>query len=244
MKTILIALVIAFTSATSFAGEIHLAAAASLKGVMNELADAFARKNPGVKFTRSYGASGTLAKQIEHGLKADIFISADSQWVEYIRAKKLQGKHGPVALAYNSLVVAGPAGKKTYSMEDLARLGRIAIGSPASVPAGAYAMEAIRRCGMEKQLGKKLVMARDVRESLMYAERGEVDAAFVYRTDALLSKQLIIHFTVPVEFYTRVSYQMLLTAQGEGNRDAAAFYSYLQGSDAKPVLLRHGFAVH
>jgi len=244
MKKLLIALTMALIAATTAgAGEINLSVAASLKEAVNELADSYARKNPGIRFSRNYGGSGALAKQIENGAPADIFIAANTEWLEYLQGKKLLEKSGRAVLAYNSLVFAGPAAKKVAAMKDLARLERIAIGSPKSVPAGEYAMEALQRAGVAKGLEKKLVMARDVRECLMYAERGEVDGAFVYRTDALLAKRVQIHFTVPPELYPRVTYPMGLTPSGARNRDAAAFFGYLQGSEARSVLAKYGFEV-
>jgi len=91
-------------------------------------------------------------------------------------------------------------------------------------------------------LEKKLVYAKDVRECLMYAERGEVDGAFVYKTDVLLAKQVKILFTVPQELYSRVTYPMALTVSGAKNRDAAAFFGYLHSDEAKAVLVKYGFA--
>ena len=127
-------------------------------------------------------------------------------------------------------------------MQDLIKLERIAIGSPKSVPAGEYAAGALKKAGLDTRLEKKLVMAKDVRECLMYAERGEVDGAFVYRTDALLAKQAKILFTVPQELYPRVTYPMALTIAGAKNRDAVAFISYLRSDEAKTVLSKYGFA--
>ena len=162
-----------------------------------------------MKFVKNYGASGALAKQIENGAPADIFISANLEWMDYLKNKKLADAASIGTFAYNTLVFAGAAGKAS-SMQDLLKLERIAIGSPKSVPAGEYAMEAFKKAGLDKQLGKKLVMAKDVRECLMYAERGEVDGAFVYKTDALQAKQAKILFTVPQELYPRVTYPMAL----------------------------------
>jgi len=224
------------------AGEVNLSVAASLKEVVNELSDGFARKNPGVKFLRNYGASGSLAKQVENGAPADIFIFANLEWLDYLKNKKMVDSASVGTFAYNTLVFAGMPGKAA-SLQELTRLERIAIGSPKSVPAGEYAVEAMRKAGMEKQLEKKLIMARDVRECLMYAERGEVDGAFVYRTDALLAKKAKILFSVPQELYPRVTYPMALTVAGAKNRDATAFFAYLRGEEARTVLARFGFAV-
>ncbi|HXE97224.1 MAG TPA: molybdate ABC transporter substrate-binding protein [Dongiaceae bacterium] len=223
------------------AGDINLSVAASLKEVINELSDGFARKHPGVKFVKNYGASGALAKQIESGAPSDVFISANLEWLEYLKNRKLVDTASIGTFTYNTLVFAGAPGKAS-SLHDLVKLERIAIGSPKSVPAGEYAMEAFKKAGFGKQLEKKLVMARDVRECLMYVERGEVDGAFVYKTDALLAKQARILFTVPQELYPRVTYPMALTVAGAKNRDADAFFAYLHGDEAKSVLAKYGFA--
>ena len=228
-------------AAPALAGAINLSVAASLKEVVNELSDNFARKHPGVKLVKNYGASGALAKQVENGAPADIFISANLEWMDYLKNKKLADSTTVGTFAYNTLVFAGAPGKAS-SMQDLLKLERIAIGSPKSVPAGEYAMEAFKKAGLDKRLEKKLVMAKDVRECLMYAERGEVDGALVYRTDALQAKQAKILFTVPQELYPRVTYP--LTIAGAKNRDAAAFFVYLHSDDAKTVLNKYGFTSH
>jgi molybdate transport system substrate-binding protein len=238
MVTILLCLLLLATPA--LAGDINLSVAASLKDVINELSDIFAKKHPGVKFVKNYGASGALAKQIESGAPSDIFISANMEWMDYLKNKKLVDTASIGTFSYNTLVFAGAPGKAS-SMQDLIKLERIAIGSPKSVPAGEYAMDAFRKGGIDKELEKKLVMAKDVRECLMYAERGEVDGAFVYKTDALLTKQAKILFTVPQELYPRVTYPMSLTIAGLKNQDAAAFFAYLHGDEAKAVLTKHGF---
>ena len=225
------------------AAEVNLSVAASLKEVINELAGSFARNNPGVKFVKNYGASGHLVKQIENGAPADIFISANLEWMDYLKNKNLADNASIGTFTYNTLVFAGSPGKAA-SMQDLTKLEKIAIGSPKSVPAGEYAVEALKRAGIDRQMGKKLVYAKDVRECLLYAERGEVDGAFVYKTDAMLAKQARILFSVPQELYPRVTYPMALTVAGARNRDAAAFFAYLHSNYARAVLAKYGFSGH
>ncbi|TGU74266.1 molybdate ABC transporter substrate-binding protein [Geomonas terrae] len=225
------------------AGEITISAAASLKEAVNEIAEKFVQKHPGTKITRNYAASGTLAKQIESGAPADIFISANEEWMSHLKEKKLVAAASIDTFTRNTLVFAGATTRNISGMHDLPSLGSIAIGSPKSVPAGEYAEEAMRKAGLEKQLNGKLILAKDVRESMMYAERGEVDGAFVYRTDALLGKHARILFTVPQQLYPRIVYPMALTTNGTKNRDAAEFLHYLKGREAKSVLSRYGFAV-
>jgi molybdate transport system substrate-binding protein len=241
-RLIVITFCLLLLAAPAMAGDVNLSIAASLKDVINELSEGFAKRNPDVKFLKNFGASGALAKQIENGAPADIFISANMEWMEYLKNKKHVEKASIGTFTFNSLVFAGAAGK-AFSMQDLPKLEKIAIGSPKSVPAGEYAMEAIKKAGFEKRLENKLVMARDVRDCLMYAERGEVDGAFVYRTDALLAKQAKILFTVPQELYQRVVYPMALTVAGAKNRDADAFFHYLQSGDARAVLGKYGFVL-
>lgn len=223
------------------AGEVNLFVAASLKEVINELSDGFAKSHQGVHFVKNYGASGQLAKQIENGAPCDLFVSANLEWMDYLKGKGLVDAASIGNFAYNTLVFAGMTGKAA-SLQDLDRLERIAIGSPKSVPAGEYAMEALKKAGLDKQLEKKLIMAKDVRECLMYAERGDVDGAFVYRTDALQGKKAHLLFTVPKHLYPRVVYPMSLTVSGAKNSTAASFLSFLKSSEAKGVLAKYGFA--
>lgn len=230
-------------TSAAVAGEVNLSVAASLKDVVNELSASFARKHPGVKFLKNYGASGSLAKQIENGAPADIFISANLEWMDYLKRKRLVDGAGIGVFSYNTLVFAGSKEMKAATMQDLLKLEKIAIGSPKSVPAGEYAVEAFKRAGIDKLVAKKLVMARDVRECLMYAERGEVDGALVYRTDALQARQAKILFTVPQHLYPRVTYPMGLTPAGTKNREAEAFFRYLESADAKAVLGKYGFTL-
>lgn len=242
VKLLMAGLLALFMTGPVQADEVNLAVAASLKEVVNELTDSFAGNHQGVKFLKNYGGSGALAKQIENGAPADIFISANPEWMEYLKNRKLADTGSIGTFAYNTLVFAGAPGRAS-SMKDLLKLGMIAIGSPKSVPAGEYAMEALRKAGIDKQLEKKLVMAKDVRECLMYAERGEVDGAFVYRTDALQAKQARILFSVPRELYSRVTYPMGMTATGVRSGDARAFYHFLQSEEARRVLRKYGFDV-
>ncbi len=231
------------TSLPAFAGEVNLAVAASLKEVVNELSAAYAKEHPGVSFIGNFGASGALAKQIESGAPADLFISANQEWMDYLNGKSLIVPETAGTFAYNSLVFAGAPGKAA-ALADLVKLEKIAIGSPKSVPAGNYAMEALTRAGLAAAVEPKLVMAKDVRECLLYAERGEVDGAFVYKTDTLLSKSVGILFTVPQEFYARVTYPLALTAGGAKNPEVVAFLAYLKGPAGSVVLERYGFATH
>jgi len=241
LKTVTTLFCLLLLAAPALAGDINLSVAASLKEVINELSDSFAKKNPSVKFLKNYGASGQLVKQIESGAPADIFISANLEWMDYLKNKKLADIASIGTFTYNTLVFAGTTGKAS-SMQDLVKLERIAIGSPKSVPAGEYATEAFKKAGIDKQLEKKLVMAKDVRECLMYAERGEVDGAFVYKTDALQAKQAKILFTVPQELYPRVTYPMSMTVAGKKNKVAVEFFAYLHSEDARSVLAKYGFA--
>jgi len=234
---------IMFLVAPAMAGEVNLSAATSLRDALNELSNTYAKDNPGVTFVKNYGASGAIAKQIENGAPADLFISANMEWMDYLKNRKLVDERSIRTFAFNVVVFVGKPGLKITGIHDIVRLSRIAIGSPKSVPAGQYAEEALKKAGVERELEKKLVIAKDVRECLMYAERGEVDGAFVYKTDALMAKNVKILFTVPQALYSRVAYPMALTITGSKNTEATAFFRFLQSDKAKKVLEWYGFIV-
>jgi len=244
IKLLLAVLCSVLLTGSALATDVNLSVAASLREAVTELSADFARKNPGASFQRNFGASGALAKQIANGAPCDVYFSANVEWVDYLIEKKLIDERNIYTFAFNELVFVGKPGLKVGSLQDLVKLEKVAIGSPKSVPAGQYAMEAIKRAGLDKQLEKKLVMARDVRECLMYAERGEVDGAFVYKTDSeIMAKNVKILFTVPQNFYPRVTYPVALTVTGSKKAEAAAFYKFLQSAEAKRVLSRYGYAV-
>ena len=224
-------------SPAALAAEVRLSAAASLTEAIKEIGGAFVRENPEMNLQTNFGASGALAKQIVAGAPADLFISADNRWLDYLVK---EGKVSPATVR----VLAGPAANAIAGLADLPRLARIAMGSPGSVPAGQYAEQAMRAAGVYEKLQaeKKLVMAQDVRQALLYADRGEVDAAFVYRTDALLAKKAVILYTVPADMHDPISYPLALTVDGEKNAAARAFYDYLAGPAARGILAKYGFA--
>lgn len=235
---------ILFLAPAAFADELALSVAASLKEVVNDLTALYGKKNPDVTFRKNYGASGALAKQIEQGAPADLFISANREWVEYLKERKLVAQDTIGTFAYNALVFAGTTKQPVAGLKDLAKLRQIAIGSPKSVPAGEYAVESFKAAGVEKDLAGKLVMAKDVREAMKYAELGEVDGALVYRTDALLlGKQAKILLTVPEGLHDRVTYPLALTVTGAKRKEAREFLHFLQSAEAKKVLEKYGFAV-
>ncbi len=226
------------------AANINLSAAASLRDVITELSGSFAKKNPGVTFLNNFGASGSLAKQIENGAPADLFVSANLEWMDYLKEKRLVDEKDITTLAYNVLVFAGKPELKVARLQDVVKLNKIAIGGTKSVPCGQYTMEAFKSAGIERQLENKLVMCRDVRECLLYAERGEVEGAFVYKTDVEeIAKSVKTLFIVPQEFYSRVTYPMGLTAAGAKKAEAVAFFKFLQSGETRAVLAKHGFIV-
>jgi len=241
IKLLLAVFCFVFLIGPALAADVNLSVAASLREAVTELSADFAKKNTGVTFQRNFGASGALAKQIENGAPCDLFFSANVEWVDYLQKKKLIDEWHVSTFAFNELVFVGKPVVKVQGMRDLVKLEKIAIGSPQSVPAGEYAMAALKKSGMDKELERKLVMAKDVRACLMYAEQGEVDGSFVYKTDALLARNTGILFIVPQELYPQVTYPKGLTAIGSKNKDAVAFFSFLNSAEARYALGQLGF---
>ena len=228
---------------TALAGDIHLSAAASLKNALGDIIAEFAKARPDAVVLTNFGASGALAKQIVQGAPADLFISADDKWVDYLVAEGKGVAESRRVLAGNRLVFAGPQETAVTSLADLSGLQRIAIGSPASVPAGQYAEQAMQAAGVYEELAKakKLVMAQDVRQALLYADRGEVDGAFVYATDALLAGRAQVLFEVPENLHDPIIYPMVMTLAGATRPEVQQFFTWLAGPEATAFLLKYGF---
>ncbi|PLX97515.1 MAG: molybdate ABC transporter substrate-binding protein [Desulfuromonas sp.] len=227
------------------AAEVRISVAASLTDAVKEVIAVYQQSHPEVQVLANFASSGALAKQISAGAPADLFISANPKWMGFLLEQGLMVGESEKILVHNSLVFTGHARDDVHGLEDLAQLTRIALGSPASVPAGQYAEQAMQAAGIYADLeaGNKLVLAKDVRQALLYADRGEVDGAFVYRTDALLAQDAQILFSVPQEFYPQVTYPAALTKSAAENAAAAAFFSYLFSPEARSVLVRYGFLI-
>jgi molybdate transport system substrate-binding protein len=232
-----------FMAFSADAAEIHLSAAASLKDACGELIPGFTKIHPDTAILTNFGASGALAKQVVQGAPTDLFISADNKWADFLMNEKKGLESSRHILAYNKLVFAGKKDLKISTLADLKGLQRIAIGTPASVPAGKYAEQALQKAGVYDDLVKanKLVMAQDVRQALLYADRGEVDGAFVYTTDALLAKQAQILLVIPTDLYDRITYPMLMTEASAAREDVKKFYNYLMGKETEAILKKYGF---
>jgi len=231
-------------SASADAEEVRISAAASLTEAVKELVVDYQKNHPDIKILPNFASSGALAKQISAGAPADIYISANPKWMEYLQQQGLMVDSSTQVLVRNSLVFVGMQGEVS-SLSDLLTLQRIALGSPKSTPVGRYAEQALSKVGLYPQLvaEQKLILAKDVRQALLYADRGEVDGAFVYQTDALLAKQAKILFAVPQELYSPVAYPAALTKTGSEENAASQFLSYLFSRQAQQVFVNYGFVI-
>ncbi|HHE31383.1 MAG TPA: molybdate ABC transporter substrate-binding protein [Chlorobaculum parvum] len=241
IKSLLITLLLALTATPALAGQIRLAAGMGMKEVLNVLSNNFIKAHPGAVFIKTYAAAGVLAMQIENGAPIDLYISADTKWVNYLHKKGLIDGEWIAPFAWNDIVIVGHPSVTIGSMKDLTKLKRIAIGNPKNAPAGESAIEAFRNAGIAPQLAGKLVMTRDILQCLMYAETEAVDASVTHLTEALTAKRAKILYTVPHNLYTRTPFTMAVTQRGETNADAKTFFSYLQSPEAKAILEKYGY---
>jgi molybdate transport system substrate-binding protein len=225
------------------AQSLHISVAASMTDVCKALMADFSTEHPQAEFFSNFASSGALAKQIEQGAPADIYVSANPRWTAYLLDKRLIVPGSDHIFAYNTLVFIGAKKHNPLSLDKLPNLERIALGSPQNVPAGQYARQAMENAGIYGLLKRerKLVMAKDVRQALLYADRGEVDGAFVYATDARLARHAVLLFTVPSHLHDRISYPVALTISGNKNTLAHSFYTYLGTAAAADILSEFGF---
>lgn len=239
----MICIMMAIPSLTG-AAEVHLSVPASMSEALKKLSGHFKANHPDITLRLNIGSSGALARQIEQGAPADIFISANTRWMDYLIEKHLIDGARVGILAQNRLVFVGVKDKTVSSLADLTGLARLSLGSPQSVPAGQYAMEALTAAGIYQDLltQNKLIMTKDVRQALLYADRGETDGAFVYATDALLAKHAVVLFTVPQRFHAPIVYPMALTPSGTNKTEARMVHDYLASPEAFSILTSFGFA--
>jgi molybdate transport system substrate-binding protein len=224
-------------------------AAASLKNALDDAIAGYGQAT-GTKVTASYAASSALAKQIEQGAPAQLFISADLAWMDHLAERQLIDESSRVNLLGNSLVLVSAKDSKVGKVEigqgvDLASLlgdGRLAVGEVNSVPAGKYAKAALEKLGGWSGVASKLAQAENVRAALALVARGEAPLGIVYKTDAASDPTVKIVGTFPADSHPAIIYPAAVTTVGEDS-GAANFLEFLSGSAGKAAFEKQGFTL-
>jgi molybdate transport system substrate-binding protein len=225
--------------------ELLVFAAASLTNVLEELSADWTRRS-GVPVKLSFAASSALARQIEAGGRADVFVSADQEWMSYLAERQLVDRESRRDLVGNSLVLIAPADSNVRVTlkpgVDLAAAlggGRLATGDPATVPVGRYARAAFESLGVWAQLKVRLVPADNVRGALNFVARGEVPLGVVYATDARAETAVRVVATFPAGSHPPITYPAAKTTTGRP--EAIGYLTYLSGTAAGPTWKKYGF---
>ncbi len=220
--------------------------AASLTDVVDEIGRAFSARSPRVQVKSSPAASSTLAKEIEAGALADVFFSADLDWMDYLQQRKLLRPGSRHDVVLNRLVLIAPADSKVSvkiaaGFDLVAALGdgKLATGDPDSVPVGKYAHSALEKLGVWNSVSSRIVRAENVRSALAFVARGEAALGIVYRTDALAEKRVRIVDVFPQDSHPPIIYPIALTARA--SPDAERFLEFVISEAAKPIFRHYGF---
>jgi len=234
------------TQVNAWADEILVSAAASLTDALKEISTVYqATAKHTVKF--NFGPSSGLARQIEEGAPADIFLSADLPQMDALDKKSLLEPGTRKNLLSNQLVIIVPADSKIAiaSPKDLlkADVKKIALAEPASVPVGVYSSKYLADEGLWDQVKPKIVPVQDVRATLASVESGNVEAGFVYKTDAAISKKVKIVYEVPVDKGPKITYPIAVVKESKNKNAARDFMNYIQSPAAKDAFKKYGFAV-
>jgi molybdate transport system substrate-binding protein len=223
-------------------------AAASMKNALDDVDNSFTKQS-GVKVVASYAASSALMKQIEQGAPADVFLSADVDWMDYGAKRNLIKNDTRIDLLGNRLVLIAPKDSKIdhvtiapgFDLAGLAGNGRIATGDVRAVPVGLYAKAALEKLGVWASVEAKMAMAENVRAALVLVARGEAPLGIVYETDAKVDPGVKIVGVFPEDSHPPIIYPVALTK--DARPDAAQYLNFLRSADAKAIFERYGFRV-
>ena len=241
---------LAQTSVALAAGQdVVVFAAASLKEALDAIGSDWQRTT-GKHATISYAASSTLAKQIEAAAPADVFLSADIGWMDYLARKNLIAPSSRRNLLGNVLVLIAPSDSKAgpvdikqgFPLTTMLGGGKLAMADPASVPAGKYGKAALTELGVWNAVSGSVAAAENVRACLLLVARGEAPYGIVYKTDATIEPKVKIVATFPAAAVPPIIYPIAATASSK-NPDALAFIAYLSGPEGRKQFARYGFTV-
>ena len=245
MKKSLIAALLLAASAFAQAEDITVSAAASLKEAFTDIARQYEKQYPDAKIKLNTAASGTLLQQLAQGAPVDVLATADLATMDKAAAQNLIRPQTRKTFALNSLVLITPKSSslKISKPKDLQQEGvkRIAVGNPASVPAGAYTQAALEKQNLWDSLKPKVVQTQNVRQALDYVIRSETEAGFVYRTDAAL-KPHAVNIVATVATEKPVAYPIALTQSSKAANEAQRFVNYVLSAEGQRVLQRYGFS--
>lgn len=220
-------------------------AAASLTNVLQELGDGYT-KQTSMPIRFSFAASSALARQIENGAPADVFFSADLEWMDYLQARNLIQRDTRHDVLGNRLVLIAPADSKVklkigphFAIVAALGKGRLATGDPDAVPVGRYAREALTALGVWSEVSERMVRADSVRSALAFVDRGEAALGIVYETDALIDKQVRVVDVFPDNSHLPIVYPIALTSAAKSG--AAGFVAYVRGPAGEIAFKAYGF---
>ena len=244
LKKICLAAALACAVGAAPAADLTVSAAASLTNAFKELAQAYEAAHPGDKVLLNFAASDALVAQIAKGAPVDVFASADQEAMDKAAQQQLLAPGSRRNFASNALVLvlpsAGAVPVRSLADLRLPAVTRITMGNPAGVPVGRYARQALEKAGLWAAVEPRLIFGASVRQSLDYVVRGEVDAGFVYATDALAMKDKVkVALTVPTE--TPVLYPIAAIRTAPNAAGAGRFLAYVQAPAGQAVLARYGF---
>ncbi|MFH1137630.1 MAG: molybdate ABC transporter substrate-binding protein [Pseudomonadota bacterium] len=250
LSLVIIAALASAAPASAGEGETLVFAAASTTNAVRDICALFQAQGLG-EAVPSFASSSTLAKQIESGAPAGVFISADKKWMDYLDEKGLIKKDSRSDLLGNRLVLIGSLDCKLSEVEikpgfplaDLLGDNKLSLGDPDHVPVGIYAKQALEKLGAWSGVEARIARAKDVRASLAMVERGECPLGVVYSTDAAISDKVRVLGLFPEDSHPPIVYPVALTAEYEADPTARAFIKFLAGPEARAVFEKYGFSV-
>ncbi|HDM8147457.1 TPA: molybdate ABC transporter substrate-binding protein [Vibrio harveyi] len=237
--------ILSVSSSANAATELKVYAASSMTNAVNDIAQQFETKYD-VTVTPVYGGSSSIARQILNGAPADIFISANTKWMDYLVKSKAVKSDSVTNLVRNSLVLIAPKAStiEPFDFSDANAWNqalegnRLALGNPVSVPAGMYAKESFTNLGVWKKLERQIAPAKNVRLALALVERGEAPLGVVYKTDALLTDKVKVVGEFANDTHADIIYPAAIV---KGSTQSEQFFEYLKSDDAKKVFAQYGF---
>lgn len=234
------------TAPVAVAANTLVFAAASLTESLQAVGDAYAKTSGGAKPVFSFASSGALAKQIESGAPAQLFVSADEQWMDYVAERRLIDPATRVDFLGNRLVLVAPKGKsdgiKIATVAKALGDGKLSLADPDSVPAGKYGKAALDKLGLWAGVESKVVRSDNVRAALAFVERGEAVAGVVYATDAAASKSVVVVDTFPVDSHPPIIYPIAMIS-AHATPEAEKFRRFVLSDEAKEIFRGFGFVI-